>query len=62
MSTHKHTAHELKALRRQIDKLNRSRTDLFLFSYMTEEQNLEMQDIIDALEDRFIALTNEANA
>ena len=56
------TALELKKLRIQIDRLNEARIELSMAGHLTDNQNCDMLDTIDALEDRFIALTNAHNA
>lgn len=56
------TAHDLKRLRLQIDRLNLARVELSLAGHINDDANCDMLDTIDALEDRFIALTNARNA
>lgn len=56
------TAHDLKRLRLQIDRLNLARVELSLAGHISDDANCDMLDTIDALEDRFIALTNARNA
>jgi hypothetical protein len=56
------TAHDLKRLRLQIDRLNMARVELCLAGHLTSNQECELLDTVEALEDRFIALTNIRNA
>ena len=58
----KPTALELKKLRIQIDRLNDARVELSMAGYLSDDQNCDMLETIDALEDRFIALSNLKNA
>lgn len=53
---------DLKRLRLQIDQLNIARVELQLAGHLTDNQACDMLDLVDALEDRFIALTNLRNA
>jgi hypothetical protein len=52
----------LKALRKQIDKLNDARIALQMSGSLTDNQSVDLLEIVEALEDRFIAETNLANA
>jgi hypothetical protein len=58
----KPTALELKNLRIQIDRLNEARVELSIAGYLSENHNCDILETIDALEDRFIALSNLKNA
>jgi hypothetical protein len=58
----KPTALDLKRLRMQIDRLNLARVELSLSGHLTDNQACELLETIDALEDRFIELTNLRNA
>jgi len=58
MTTTKPTAADLKRLRLQIDRLNLARVELQLAGHLTDDQACDMLDLVDTLEDRFIALTN----
>jgi len=62
MNTPTPTAHELNRLRLQIDRLNLARVELSMAGHLTDDQNCDLLDTIDALEDKFIALTNARNA
>ncbi len=46
----------------QIDRLNLARVELQLAGHLNDNQACDLLDTIDALEDRFIALTNLRNA
>ena len=56
------TAADLKRLRMQIDRLNLARVELSLAGHLNDNQACDLLDTIDALEDKFIALTNARNA
>jgi hypothetical protein len=56
------TTQALKALRKQIDKLNDARIALQMSGSLTDNQSVDLLEIVEALEDRFIAETNLANA
>ena len=56
------TTHELNRLRLQIDRLNLARIELSMAGHLTDNQGCDLLDTIDALEDKFIALTNARNA
>jgi len=58
----KPTALDLKRLRMQIDRLNLARVELSLAGHLTNNQACDLLEVIDALEDRFIDLTNLRNA
>ena len=58
----KPTASDLKRLRMQIDRLNLARIELSMAGHLTDDQGCDLLDTIDALEDKFIALTNARNA
>jgi hypothetical protein len=58
----KPTALDLKRLRMQIDRLNLARVELSLAGHLTNNQACDLLEAIDALEDRFIELTNLRNA
>ena len=58
----KPTALDLKRLRMQIDRLNLARVELSLSGHLTDNQACDLLETIDALEDRFIELTNLRNA
>jgi hypothetical protein len=60
--TMKPTASDLKRLRMQIDRLNMARIELSLAGHLNDNQACDLLDTIDALEDRFIDLTNLRNA
>mgnify|MGYP003650615672 FL=1 len=56
------TTQALKALRKQIDKLNDARIALQMSGSLTDNQSVDLLEIVEALEDRFIAETNSLNA
>jgi hypothetical protein len=56
------TTQALKALRKQIDKLNDARIALQMSGSLTDNQSVDLLEVVEALEDRFIAETNLANA
>ena len=58
----KPSALDLKRLRMQIDRLNLARVELSLSGHLTDNQACDLLETIDALEDRFIELTNLRNA
>ena len=58
----KPTALDIKRLRMQIDRLNLARVELSLSGHLTDNQACDLLETIDALEDRFIELTNLRNA
>jgi hypothetical protein len=51
-----------KSLRRQIDRLNEARIDLQMSGHLTDDLSVTLLEAVEALEDRYIALVNEANA
>jgi hypothetical protein len=53
---------KLAALRAQIDNLNEARIALQMSGNLTDDMACELLEIVDALEDRYIALVNKANA
>jgi hypothetical protein len=54
----KPTLADLKRLRLQINRLNFARVELSLAGHLTDNQSCDLLDLVDSLEDRFIALTN----
>mgnify|MGYP006943412346 CR=1 FL=1 len=53
---------DLKRLRLQIDRLNLARVELSLAGHLSDDQACDLLDMVDALEDRFITLTNLRNS
>lgn len=53
---------DLKRLRLQIDQLNLARVELSLAGHLSDDQACDLLDMVDALEDRFITLTNLRNS
>jgi len=56
------TKTDLLLLRAKIDSLNDARVELSTAGHLTNNQEIDLLDTVDALEDRFIALTNSLNA
>lgn len=56
------TTQELKNLRNHIDCLNITRIELSLAGYISDDHSCDLLNVVDALEDRFIALTNAQTA
>ena len=56
------TKTELLLLRAKIDSLNDARVELSIAGHLTNNQEIDLLDMVDALEDRFIALTNSLKA
>jgi hypothetical protein len=53
---------EIKAFRKQIDQLNKARIALQMSGSLSDKQSVDLLEIVEDLEDRFIDVCNKARA
>ena len=59
---HHMTTAEIKAFRKQIDQLNKARIALQMSGSLSDNQSVDLLEIVEDLEDRFIDVCNKARA